>query len=88
MENEEMEKAQEMLNDKLEGIEACAAEAPYQAIELRLTDDEGNVLIKGSMRVADMMKLEEIQGSSKGETMQMFYFALEDDLKKKKENEN
>ena len=88
MENQDMEKAQDMLNEKLEGIEAFAKEAPYQALELRLTDDEGNVLIKGTMRIADMMKLEEIQGLSKGEVMQMFYFALEDDLKTKTENED
>jgi len=82
-ENNEMEKTHEMLENKLSDIEERAKDALYQALELRFTDSDGNVLIKGSMKVEDMMKLEELQGTSKGETMQMFYFALEDDLKTK-----
>ena len=87
MENKDLETAREMLDEKMMDIESRAKDAPYQALELRLTDEDGTVLIKGTMRVADMMKLEEIQGVSKGEVMQMFYFALEDDLKNKTNEE-
>ena len=87
MKDEQLEGAQELLNDKMIALNEKAKEQPYQAMELRLTDEEGNVLIKGTMKVADMMALEELQNVSKGEAMKMFYAALEDDLTKKLENE-
>lgn len=83
MENKDVEAAQGMLDEKMMDIEKRADDAPYQALELRLTDKDGNVQIKGTMTVANMMALEELQGMSKGEVMQMFYFALEDDLNNK-----
>ena len=87
MEDKKLDAAQDMLDEKMMVIETRAKDAPYQTVELRLGDEEGNVLIKGSMRVADMMKMEELQGASKGEIMKMFYFALEDDLKNKNNEE-
>ena len=83
MKNEDLDSAQDMLNEKMMDIEDRSKSSDYQAIELRLTDADGNVLVKGGMRVSDMMALEELQGVSKGKVMEMFYFALEDDLKTK-----
>ena len=87
MEEGNIESAQEMLDQKMEALEAVANEGDYQHIELRLVDNDGNVKIKGSMSVANMMALEQHGGTDKGEAVKMFYFALEDDLKNKKDGE-
>lgn len=89
MENEKnaYEGAQKMLDEKMISLQEKAKLENYQGIELRLTDEEGNVLIKGAMKVADLMALEETHTMSKGDAMKMFYAALEDDLKRKLEDE-
>jgi len=88
MKDKDLEKLQKMLENKIEAFEEKAEKELYQTIELRLTDNKGNVLIKGTMKVADMMVLESLQNIDKGEVMKMFYFALEDDLKNKILNES
>ena len=87
MTDEQLEKAQEMLDEKMISLQEKAKEQDYQALELRLTDAEGNVLVKGTMRVADLMAMEETHTLSKGDALKMLYAALEDDLKTKLENE-
>lgn len=85
--NQDLEKAQELLDEKMISLQEKAKKEDYQAVELRLTDNDGNVLIKGAMKVADLMALEEAHTLSKGDAIKMFYAALEDDLKNKLENE-
>lgn len=87
MKDQDLEKAQELLNEKMMDVEERAKEEDYQAVELRLTNSEGEVLCKGAMKVADMMALEETHTLSKGDVIKMLYAALEDDLKNKLENE-
>jgi hypothetical protein len=87
MKDQDLEKAQELLDEKMISLQEKAKDEDYQAVELRLTDSDGNVLIKGAMKVADLMALEESHTLSKGDVIKMFYAALEDDLKNKLENE-
>jgi hypothetical protein len=81
-----IEEAQEMLDSTLEALQTEADAGNYQHVELRLVDNEGNVKIKGTMSVANMMAIEKMQSIDKGETMKMFYFALEDDLNNAKDD--
>lgn len=64
-----------------------ASNIDYDAIEIRLVDEEGNVKIKGAMKVEDMMKFELFNGDSKDKVVSMFYLAIENDLKQKLKNE-
>lgn len=87
MKDQDYEKAQDLLNEKMMDVEDRAKEQDYQAVELRLTNSEGDVLCKGAMKVSDMMALEETHTLSKGDAIKMLYAALEDDLKNKLEDE-
>lgn len=64
-----------------------ASNESYHAVEIRLVDEEGNVKIKGALKVEDMMKFELFNGDSKDRVISMFYLAIEDELKQKMKQE-
>lgn len=85
---DDLAKAQEMLEQKLESVQELAKDANYYAIELRLVDEDGNVKIKGAMKVADMMTVELIHQIPKQDVVGMFFAAIEEDLENKLNEEN
>lgn len=84
----DLNKAQEMLNKKLESVQELAKDVPYHAIELRFVDEEGNVKVKGAMTVADMMTVEAMNKMPKQEVVGMFFAAMEDDYENKLKEEH
>jgi hypothetical protein len=58
-----------------------ASIADYQAVEIRLTDAEGNVKLKTAMYVKDMLALEKLHSYERTDTIAMLFKTIEEQLK-------
>ena len=74
---------QARLDEMLVENEKEANVSDYQAVEIRLTDSEGNVKVKTSMYAKDMIALEKLHGYDRTDTIAMLFKAVEEQLKQK-----
>ena len=78
-----LEEAQNQLREAEEKIKEDTNNSLYQNVVIYLTDDEGNVKVKGTMKYETMLALENFQGIDFANTIGMLFSALEDELKNK-----
>jgi hypothetical protein len=81
------EDAQKNAIEKLKKIqeesEKESLSSPYQAVQIRFTDNEGKVKAYAQMYVKDMLNLEKLHGYDRTETVAMLFKAAEEDLIRK-----
>jgi hypothetical protein len=81
MGNSNYTESQKKLDSLINENEEEANKSNYQAVEIRLTDNEGNVKIKSAMFVKDMLALEKLHFNDRTDTIAMLFKTLEEQLK-------
>ena len=84
MGNSTYSEEQKKLDSIIAENEKEANESLYQAVEIRLTDGEGNVKVKSAMYVKDMLALEKLHSYDRTDTVAMLFKTIEEQLKLKK----